>query len=83
MNTISISSEVRMDTVSIGRFRVVTSSQDSVYAEMLSVTQFADQAGVTPQGVRKMISEGRLNAVKIGEQHIILKSELERYLGER
>ncbi len=47
---------------------------------VLSVSQFADAAGVTPQAVRKMISEGRLKAAKVGEQHVIAKAELNEYL---
>jgi len=49
----------------------------------LSVTMFAKEAGVTPQAVRKMISEGRLTSRKVGEQHVILIEELNRYLAER
>jgi len=48
--------------------------------EALSVSQFAEEACVTPQAVRKMISETRLQAKKLGEQYIILRNELNRYL---
>jgi len=46
----------------------------------LSVTEFAEQAGITPQGVRKMISEDRLSALKLGKRYVINKEELVRYL---
>lgn len=48
--------------------------------ELLSVTQFADEAKITPQAVRKMIAERRLNAEKIGEQYVISREKLTDYL---
>ncbi len=51
--------------------------------ELLSVSQFAAMAKVTPQAVRKMIAEGRLRAAKVGQQHVIVRDELARYLAER
>ncbi|MFA5411115.1 MAG: helix-turn-helix domain-containing protein [Candidatus Omnitrophota bacterium] len=50
------------------------------WTNALSVTQFAEEAGITPQAVRKMISERRLSAKKLGEQYAILREELDRYL---
>jgi len=35
---------------------------------------------ITPQAVRKMITENRLEAVKMGEQYMIPYQELTRYL---
>lgn len=46
----------------------------------ISVTQFAREAHITPQAVRKMIVERRLSAKKVGEQYIIERQELKRYL---
>ncbi len=51
--------------------------------DSFSVTQFAEKAGITPQAVRKMISERRLNAKKLGEQYMISFEELNRYLQKR
>ena len=51
--------------------------------ELLSVSQFAAIAKVTPQAVRKMIAKGRLRAAKVGQQHVIVREELSRYLSER
>ena len=51
--------------------------------ELLSVSQFASIAKITPQAVRKMIAEGRLRAAKVGQQHVIVRDELARYLAER
>ena len=47
---------------------------------VISVSEFADQAGITSQAVRKMIAEGRLHAKKIGKQHTVPLGELNRYL---
>jgi len=49
----------------------------------LSVSEFANEALITPQAVRKMISESRLTATKTGNQYIIPKEELIRYLQNR
>jgi len=49
----------------------------------MSVTEFAREARVTRQAVIKMITEGRLEAKKIGEQYIIQQEELVRYLQTR
>ena len=51
--------------------------------ELLSVSQFASIAKITPQAVRKMIAEGRLRAAKVGQQHVIVRDELTRYLTQR
>ncbi len=47
---------------------------------VLSVSQFAKEARITTQAVRKMIAEGRLHARKLGKQHTIPIEELHRYL---
>lgn len=59
----------------------VTNNTDE-YAS-LSVSQFAKEARITPQAVRKMIGERRLSAKKVGEQYIIDRDELKRYLGNK
>ena len=51
--------------------------------DLLSVSQFASIAKITPQAVRKMIAEGRLRAAKVGQQHVIVRDELTRYLTQR
>lgn len=51
--------------------------------DLLSVSQFAAIARVTPQAVRKMIAKGRLRSAKVGEQHVIVRDELTRYLAVR
>ena len=48
--------------------------------DTLTVTEFAEEARVTTQAVRKMISEERLEAAKMGNQYLIQKEELFRYL---
>ena len=69
----------REATVEIRRFKVSFEERE----RLLSVTQFSDEAHITQQAVRKMIAEGRLRAQKIGEQHVISRDELNRYLAER
>lgn len=51
--------------------------------DVLSVSEFAREASVTPQAVRKMINENRITAFRIGEQYVIEKNELFKYLGEK
>ncbi len=46
----------------------------------MSVTEFADRAGISRQAVVKMISGGRLQASMVGEQYIIPQEALVRYL---
>ncbi len=48
--------------------------------DTLTVTEFAEEARITPQAVRKMIGEERLEAAKMGNQYLIQKEELFRYL---
>ncbi len=63
-------------TVSFGRIRITRDEGP----ELLSVTEFADEAGISTQAVRKMIAEGRLEAYKIGEQYAIQRDKLNQYL---
>lgn len=46
----------------------------------ISVTEFANEAKISRQAVVKMISGGKLQAQKVGEQYIIDSEELVRYL---
>jgi excisionase family DNA binding protein len=56
--------------------RILTDSDKNT----LTVTEFAEEARITPQAVRKMISKERLGAAKMGHQYLIQKEELFRYL---
>ncbi len=49
----------------------------------LTVKEFAGKASVTPQAVRKMILEGRVDAINLGKQYLIGQEELDRYLLKR
>ena len=49
----------------------------------ISVTQFATEAGISGQAVRKMIAEKRITAARNGKQHTIPREELEEYLRRR
>lgn len=48
--------------------------------KVLSVSQFASEARVSTQAVRKMIADERLHARKLGKQYTIPVEELHRYL---
>jgi excisionase family DNA binding protein len=50
--------------------------------EEISVSEFADEADITPQAVRKMIAEGRLQAKRLGNQYVLSKKDLYKYLQE-
>lgn len=63
----------------VANVRIETKTENN----FLSVTQFAKEAHISPQAVRKMISERRLDAEKLGEAYIIAKEELNRYLCKR
>ena len=65
------------------RIQSPTPSHATRMDELLSVSQFAAIANITPQAVRKMIAKGRLRAAKVGQQHVIVRDELARYLGQR
>jgi len=67
-NTISISTNVTIDKGTLNGY------------DVLSVSEFAREISVTSQAVRKMIGEGRVRAMKIGEQYVIDKGELMKYL---
>jgi len=67
-------------TIAIRRVRVDIPAEKG---DLLSVTQFADDAGISGQRVRKMIADGRINAHKVGEQHVISRDELNQYLVDR
>lgn len=66
-------------TVHLGRVRITREEGP----KLLSVTQFADEANISAQAVRKMIAEGRLEAHKIGEQYVIYRENLNEYLANR
>jgi excisionase family DNA binding protein len=66
-------------TVHLGRVRITRDEGP----DLLSVTQFADEANITAQAVRKMIAEDRLEAHKIGEQYVIYRDKLNEYLANR
>ena len=47
--------------------------------EEISVSEFAREAGITSQAVRKMIAEGRLQAKRLGNQYAIKREDLYKY----
>ncbi len=50
---------------------------------LYSVREVADQLGVHPETVRRLIHDGRLDAVRIGRVLRIHASELERFLARQ
>lgn len=50
---------------------------------MLTTKQAAEQLGVDGRSVVKLISRGRLRAVKLGRDWLIEENEVERYKAER
>jgi excisionase family DNA binding protein len=49
---------------------------------MLTVPQAARRAGRDPETIRRWIRAGRLNARKVGTQHVIEPDELDALLGQ-
>ena len=46
----------------------------------LTVTETAEKLDVSPRRIRQFISEGRLQAKKIGKQYIISKASLGKFI---
>ena len=55
----------------------------SFTSDELSVSEFASEANVTPQAVRKMITEGRVQARRLGNQYVISAEELHKYFSRK
>jgi len=49
---------------------------------MLTVPEAALRAGRNPETIRRWIRAGKLPAAKVGTQHVIDESDLDRVLGE-
>ena len=79
----------RQDVMSTGTtgdlFEKVAVKVEKTYSPpaLISVSEFAGTAGITGAAVRKMITERRIHAIKIGSQHSIPKEELENYLSSK
>jgi excisionase family DNA binding protein len=48
--------------------------------QYLTVTQVADERGISRQAVLESISRGTLKATKVGNQWLIQKKDLERFV---
>lgn len=62
---------------------VLTAVDNSSNAALYSVRQVADQLGVHPETVRRLIHDGRLQAVRIGRVLRIDASELDGFLARQ
>lgn len=87
MENVKISTQTN-DPVSLGSDNSTVILSKIIFSggltkELLSVTEFASEADVSAQAVRKMIAEDRLHAEKVGEQYVITRNELNRYLADR
>jgi len=51
--------------------------------EVLTVREVAEILRTTIRTVRELIKAKRLNAVRVGREYRILRSEVERFLGQR
>src|SRR5262245_30448838 len=51
--------------------------------EILSVTEAAELAGVTPGRLRQLIEDGRLRGKKIGNSWAILARDVETFIGRK
>ena len=49
---------------------------------ILTVTEVASQLKVTPQYVRKLISEKKLNGIRIGNQWVVEQANLSNYINK-
>ena len=70
-------------TIAIRRIRMVRVDIPAEKGDLLSVTQFAEEANISGQRVRKMIADERIRAHKVGEQHVISRDALNQYLVDR
>jgi excisionase family DNA binding protein len=61
----------------------LTEVGSNVTATLYSVRHVADQLGVHPETVRRLIHDGRLQAVRIGRVLRIDASELDRFLARQ
>ena len=50
--------------------------------DLLTVNDVAKKLKVTPQYVRKLISDSKLEAVRIGSQWVVSPNDLSRYIKE-
>lgn len=61
----------------------MTRVEESGSGSLFSVRQVADQLGVHPETVRRLIHDGRLEAVRIGRVLRIDASELDGFLARQ
>jgi excisionase family DNA binding protein len=61
----------------------LTQVESNGAAALFSVRQVADQLGVHPETIRRLIHDGRLEAVRIGRVLRIDSSELDGFLARQ
>lgn len=59
------------------------SGVDSTRSELFSVRQVADQLGVHPETIRRLIHDGRLEAIRVGRVLRIHAAELDQFLARQ
>lgn len=50
--------------------------------ETLTVEEVAEELRMRPQGVRRMIRDGRIRAVRVGKRYLVKREELARILSD-
>ena len=61
----------------------VVAGVDPTRSELYSVRQVADHLGVHPETIRRLIHDGRLEAIRIGRVLRIQAAELDRFLARQ
>lgn len=71
----------------VGAIEVDESAQpvrdSTMTTSQVTSTQVADQLGISPQAIRKVIADGRLPAEKVGRQWVITRENLEHFKAAR
>lgn len=50
--------------------------------ELVSVTEAAEQLGITPDAARRAVQRGTLKATRVGSFYVVTLEEVERYRAE-
>ena len=50
-------------------------TKDKSQEEIMTVTQYAEKRGVSPQYIRRLIAEGKIKAIKVNERLWLIKEK--------
>ena len=65
-----------------GLMRIVSSMNEDP-SELVSVREVADQLGVHPETIRRLIHDGRLDAVRVGRVLRVHRAALDSFLARQ